>query len=205
MRAPGQVERLWTRRLRWRMRGAWQWPLFALLTLIDAIVLNELPFYDRGPGTFMGALLVAGFANLLVVAVVAPLAGMALRRRRRDLPRFVASDYAGAGALGAVTLLFVAGGVLHRPAVEAAQAEIDSVAASMSAFVVRSAPEYRAGLGGMDAMQLEDHLYRTCVPGADPRHALCAFVKTGQQRQPSVTRDPDETPNDAYRFNPGPR
>jgi hypothetical protein len=74
----------------------------------------------------------------------------------------------------------------------------------MGAFVVRSAPEYRPGLRGMDAMQLEDHLYRTCVPGADPRRALCAFVKTGQ-RQPSVTRDPDETPNNAYRFNPGPR
>jgi 4-amino-4-deoxy-L-arabinose transferase-like glycosyltransferase len=199
-----QVERLWTRRLRWRMRGAWQWPLFVVLTVIDAIVLRELPFYDRGPGDFSGALLVAGFANLVIVALFAPVAGLVLRRRRRDLPRLIASDYAGAFALGAVSLLFVVGGLLHRPAVVAAEAEIASVAESMRAYVLRSAPEYRTGLDSMTALQLEDHFYRACVPGPDPTRALCAFVKTGQ-RQPSVTRDPDETPNSTYRFNPGPR
>ena len=73
MHAPGQVERLWTRRLRWRMRGAWQWPSFAVLTVLDAIVLVKLPFYSRGPGDLASGMLVAGFANLIVVAVVAPL------------------------------------------------------------------------------------------------------------------------------------
>ena len=33
MERPEQVERLWWPRLRWRMRGAWQWPAFAVLTV----------------------------------------------------------------------------------------------------------------------------------------------------------------------------
>jgi hypothetical protein len=204
MHAPGQVERLWTRRLRWRMRGAWQWPLFVLLTVIDGIVLSELPFYSRGPGTLAGGLLLAGFANLLVVAVVAPLLGGGLRRRRPDLPRLVASDYAGAAALGTLTLLFILGGVLHRPAVAADRAEVAAVAASTRDYVLGSAPEYRGGVTRIDAIQLEDDLYRSCVPGADPQRWLCLFVKTAQ-RPPGVVRDPDQTANSAYRVNPGPR
>ena len=50
MDAPVQVERLWIRRLRWRMRGAWQWPAFAVLTLVDALLITRLPFYEEGPG-----------------------------------------------------------------------------------------------------------------------------------------------------------
>src|SRR4051794_2061750 len=70
MHAPGQVERVWARRLRWRMRGAWQWPAFGALTLLDAILLTQLPFYDDGPGTIVAGVLVAMFFNLLAVAVV---------------------------------------------------------------------------------------------------------------------------------------
>ena len=32
------VERVWHRRLRWRLRGAWQWPAFLALTLVDAVL-----------------------------------------------------------------------------------------------------------------------------------------------------------------------
>jgi hypothetical protein len=204
MHAPGQVERLWMRRLRWRMRGAWQWPLFAVLTVADAVLLAELPFYGSGPEDFTGALLLAGFANLLIVAVIGPLLGLVLRRRRPDLPRLVASDYAGAAALGALTVLFLLGGLLHRPAVAAQEAEVTAVAGAARAYVNGSAPEYRPGLRSMTALRLGDELYRACVPAADPARALCLLVKT-TQRPPGVTRDPDETPNSAYRLNPGPR
>ena len=51
MQQSRQVERLWWPRLRWRMRGAWQWPAFAVLTLLDGVLLTKLPFYGRGPGT----------------------------------------------------------------------------------------------------------------------------------------------------------
>jgi hypothetical protein len=205
MHAPGQAERLWARRLRWRMRGAWQWPAFAVLTVVDGILLVELPFYSGGPENLAGGLLVAAFANILVVAVVAPLLGRWwLRRRRPDLPRMVASDYAGAGALGAVTALLVLGGIVHRPAVAAHERKIASVVAATRGYVLAQEPEYRGGIGSMDAIQLEDDLFRSCVPGKDPARWLCVFVRTGQSSA-GVTRDTDETPNSAYRLQSGPR
>jgi 4-amino-4-deoxy-L-arabinose transferase-like glycosyltransferase len=204
MHAPGQAERLWVRRLRWRMRGAWQWPAFGLLTLIDGILLTELPFYARGPGNLAGGILLAGFANILIVAVVAPLLGRRLRRRRPDLPRMVASDYAGAVALGTLTLLFALGGILHRPALAADRRKDASVGAATRAYVLSQAPQYRAGIGSMDAIQLEDDLYRACVPTNVADRWMCVFVRTGQD-PPGVTRDTDETSNTAYRLHSGPR
>ena len=158
MHAPGQVERVWARRLRWRMRGDWQWPAFAVLTLLDAVLLTQLPFYDEGPGTFVAGVLVAMFFNLLAVAVVGPLLGLRLRRMRPDLPRLIASDYASTAVLGTITTLMLAGGLLHRPAVAAERADVAAVAASTHDYVVRQAPDYRDGLTAMDAMRVEEDL-----------------------------------------------
>jgi len=121
MHAPGQVERLWVRRLRWRMRGAWQWPAFALLTVLDAVLLTRLPFYEDGPGTLVAGMLLAGFANLLAVAVIGPLLGLRLRRRRPDLPKVIAADTASTAVLVLIFSGLFVGGLLHRPAVAARQ------------------------------------------------------------------------------------
>src|SRR3954462_11728286 len=96
------VESVWRSRLRWRMRGAWQWPVFGLSTVADAVLIARLPFEADGPDA-LGAVLLAGFFNLLVVGVAAPLVGLAVRRRRRDLPVVVARDYAGTALLCLVT------------------------------------------------------------------------------------------------------
>src|SRR4051812_30917635 len=69
------VESVWRSRLRWRMRGAWQWPLFGLLTVADAVLIARLPYEAEGPDA-LGAILLAGFFNLLVVGVAAPLLGL---------------------------------------------------------------------------------------------------------------------------------
>ena len=202
MHAPGRVERVWARRLRWRMRGAWQWPAFCALTLLDAVLLTRVPFYDEGPGTYLGGVLVAMFFNLLAVAVVGPLLGLRLRRLRPDLPRVIASDYASTAVLLAITALLFAGGLLHRPAVAAEHADVAAVAASTHDYVVRQAPEYRDGLASIDAMRVEEDLYRSCVPGADPRRWLCLFVTTDQS-PPGITVDPDRAGNLAYRSHGG--
>ena len=44
-------------------------------------------------------MIVAGFINVLTVVLLAPLGGLLLRRRRRDLPFIIARDYAGATLL----------------------------------------------------------------------------------------------------------
>src|SRR3954452_5806937 len=202
MEQPGQVERLWWPRLRWRMRGAWQWPAFAALTLVDGVLLSQLPFYDRGPGSLVGGLLLAGFVNLFAVAVVAPLAGRWLRGRRPDLPRLVANDYAGTAAIACFSAALTAGGLAHRPAVAEQRADVAAVAASTRDYVLREAPAYRSRLSGMDAIRLETDLYRSCVPGRDPQRWLCVFVKT-DQRPPGVSVDGDRAGNDAYRLRGG--
>src|SRR3954471_24302535 len=43
------VESVFWPRLRWRMRGAWQWPAFAALTLVAALALARLAFQGGGP------------------------------------------------------------------------------------------------------------------------------------------------------------
>jgi hypothetical protein len=192
-----RVERVWHRRLRWRLRGAWQWPAFVVLTVVDGVLLVVLPFTGDGSELVAG-LLIAGFANLFAVAVLAPLAGAAVRRRRPDLPRLIARDYAGAWLLVGLSVLLLAGGLLHRPAVVDARADEQAVAAGVHDYVIAQAPAYRDGLGTVDAMQLEPDLYRACVPGEDPNRWLCLFVST-DQRPAGITRDPDQAPNSAYR------
>jgi hypothetical protein len=202
MHPPGQVERVWVRRLRWRMRGAWQWPTFAVLTVVEAVLLVELPFYEDGPGSIVAGLLIAAFVNLLTVAVIGPLLGLWLRRRRPDLPRPIAADSASTAVLVLICAGFLAGGLLHRPAVAAERAEVAAVAATTRAYVMRQAPEYRPGLISIDAMRVEEDLYRSCVPGPDPKRWLCVFVTT-DRHPPGVTEDPDRAPNAAYRMHGG--
>jgi hypothetical protein len=186
------VESVFWPRLRWRMRGAWQWPAFAALTVADAVLVARLPFEGDGPDA-AGAFLLAGFANLLVVAVVAPLAGMALRRRRPDLPRMVARDYAGTGLLALTTVGLVAGGLAHRGGLRAEHADRAAAVAAARAYVVAQAPRFRGGLAAPDVLRQEDDLYRVCVYGAE-KLPLCLFASTGQ-RPAGVTRDPARVPN----------
>jgi hypothetical protein len=187
-----RVERVWHRRLRWRLRGAWQWPSFVVLTVVDGVLLAELPFTDDG-STLVAGILIAGFMNLFVVAVLAPLAGSALRRRRPDLPRLIARDYAGTAALFAVTALLFAGGLVHRPALLGERVDERAAIAGVHEYVLGHAPAYRAGLAAIDVRRLEADLYRACVPGRGGRW-LCLFVST-DQRPAGVTVDPNRVPN----------
>jgi hypothetical protein len=186
------VESVWWPRLRWRMRGAWQWPAFGVLTAVDAVLLARLPF--RGDGAdALGAVLLAGFFNLLVVAVAAPLMGLAVRVRRRDLPGVVARDYAGTALLVAVTCALVVGGVLHRSALAEERSDRAALMLGVHDYVLASAPRFEAGLDRPDIVELETDHYRVCVYGSD-RLPLCLFVNT-DQRPAGIRRDPSREPN----------
>jgi hypothetical protein len=191
------VQRVWHRRLRWRLRGAWMWPAFLVLTLVDGVLFVVLPPYEGGPPAVFPGVILALFFNLLAVAVLAPLAGLFVRRRRPDLPRFVATDYAGAILLSAIAAGLVAAGLAHRSGHAAEQAREQAVAKAMHDYVVSSAPEYVGGLDHIDAIRTEPDRYRACVPGADSRHSLCLLVRTDQQ-PPGITVDPDQVPNGGY-------
>jgi hypothetical protein len=186
------VESVWWPRLRWRMRGAWQWPAFLVLTVVDAVLLARLPF--RGDGAdAAGAALLAGFFNLLVVAVAAPLAGVLVRLRRRDLPGVVARDYAGTALLVAVTCGLLAGGLAHRSAVTEERSDRAAALLGVHDYVLMQAPRFAAGLGRPDIVELETDHYRVCVYGSE-RLPLCLFVNT-DQRPAGIRRDPSREPN----------
>lgn len=186
----GELRQDW-RRLRWRLRGAWQWPTFLTLTVVDALVLALLPFYADGPGGIFPALLVAGFANLVAVAVIAPVAGRLLRLVRRDLPRVVARDYAGTILLVSVTVALFAGGLAHRPAVAHAEADRAAVLLSVHNYVLEQQPALRDEIGYTDITQLEPRLYRACLPRHQVGRYLCLVVTT-DQRPPGITLDHGE-------------
>ena len=199
---PG-VEPLWPARLRWRMAGAWLWPAYLVLTPLEAVVLTRLPFYGTdGPGTFVGALLLAGFLNLVLIAAVAPLLGRWLRSRRRDLPRVVASDVAGARLLVAGFVALVVAGLVHRPQVAEAERDYASQFVAVRDYVRTQAPEYGDGLPLLDALRLDEDVYRSCVPSDDPRKWLCLVVET-DQHPAGVRRDGDQAPNSVYRMHGG--
>jgi len=190
------VESVRWRRLRWRLRGAWQWPAFVVLTLLDAALVSRLPFQGEGTDA-IGGVLVAGFFNLLAVALLAPLCGLLLRRRRRDLPFMIARDYAGTTLLVLVFLGILVGGLIHRQAVVAERADRRAVFGAVHDYVVQSAPAFVAGLGSLDNLKLESDRYRACVPGPEQR-PLCLFVNTDQSPA-GVTRDPSREPNSFWR------
>ena len=79
-------ELFWARRLRWRLRGALMWPVFAVLTIADGLVLHYLPPNTSGVRIVPG-LIIASFANLFLIGIVAPFFARRLASRERAAHR----------------------------------------------------------------------------------------------------------------------
>lgn len=178
-------------RLRWRLEGALQWPLFAVLTVADAVLLMVLPISGTGP-PLVPALLLAMFFNLVAVAALGRPAGRLVRRRRPEMPRVVAEDRGGVVLLCAVTLALVTGGVIHAPRAGEAQRALRAQSEAARAYVVaHGTAEQRANLGAIDTQQHAEDFFRTCVPG-EP--AICLLIDTSTD-PPTVAVDADRSPN----------
>jgi hypothetical protein len=187
------------RRLRWKLRGAQLWPAFAVVTVLEMLLLHWQPLAGERTG-FVGALLVAGCLNSIAVALLGGLGGVALRRRRPDLPKVVADNYAGTAALGAVALTFVVVGLVHRSQIADERAGLAEQQTAVQRWVRDHGDAFaRAHVGSATTLRVDDDLYRTCVPGRDPRRWLCLVVDTSAS-PPHVTRDPNRESNAS--FNP---
>lgn len=183
----------WRTRLRWRLAGAWQWPAFFVLTAVDAVVLARLPFAG-GRSSLVGSLLAAGLLNVIVLAVVPRPGGWLLRRRRPDLPREIASDFAGSAGLVALCVLLVVGGVLHRPSLREADAALVTATSTARAYAAHHAPQRYLPLRGEDTWRQSDDLFRTCFAGPDPRRDFCVVVRL-DEATPITRVDADQRPN----------
>jgi hypothetical protein len=189
------MEAMWSTRLRWRLRGAWMWPAFGVFTVLDGILIHVQPI--AGDGTpIVPAFLLAAFFNLLAVGVVAPMAGWVIRRRwRPDLPRAIAHDYAGTALLVVVALGVFGAGVANRGAADAAHADFALQSAAVRRWAAATAPlAYRRNIDRADTLKLDQDFYRTCLPGPDPKRALCVYVNT-DQHPAGIRRDPSREPN----------
>jgi hypothetical protein len=193
------VEPLWRSRVRWRLKGALLWPAFWALTLLDTLLLGELPIAGDDGTDLVPALLLSGFFNLLAVAVVAPLGAVALRRRRRDLPREIAFDRAGTALLLCVTGGLVVGGLIHRGELRENRHDLAVQRLAAVEFMERRAPpEYRRSLPATTTIKMEDELFRTCTPGDDPDRWFCVYVATDTS-PPGVVADGNRESNDSLR------
>lgn len=183
-------------RLRWRLAGALQWPLFVVLTIVDAVLLRVLPIAGTGTPLVSG-LLLATFFNLVAVAGLGRLVTWWLRRRRPDLPRVIAEDRAGVALLCTVTIALVAGGIAHTPGADDAERALRAQREAAEAYVrAHGEPAHRARIDAMDTAQHAPDFFRTCVPG-DPQAevaALCLLIDTSQD-PPKVVVDRDRSPN----------
>ncbi len=185
-------------RLRWRMRGAWQWPAFAVATLAEGVTLQVLPISGRGPGGLVPALLLATAFNLTVLAALAPLAAVLVRRRRPDLPRPIASDSCATALLAALFVALLAAGALNHSSVQRDRRDRAASFVAASGYVHNQARDYLNTFGQASTVRVEVGMYRTCIPGRDPARPLCLFVNTDQS-PPGVTRDPERVPNGLWR------
>jgi len=171
------MDRAWLTRMRWRRRGAWMWPTFVALTVVDGFVAHAQPPEGDSEG-LVAALLGAGLWNFLAVAVIAHPVGAILRRARRDLPRIVARDYAGTWLVIAITAAVVVAGLSNRATVTGNRAAMrDAIVRAVAWIGFRAPPEFRGQLRSTTTVTIQPgSLYRVCVPSADRHRTYCVVV-----------------------------
>jgi hypothetical protein len=200
--------------MRWRLRGAWLWPAFVLFTLADGVLLHLLPpvrlGFTREGMTLVFGLIVATFANLVLVGAVAPW----LARRLAERPATTAAgtlgsvphpvrrelvlDRVGTALLAAGLLGVLAAGLGSREVVVA-----DTNATEANAKLVRDyvqqtqSPELRRNLETANTVKLKDGYFRTCIARDDRRRYFCVFVDT-TRKPPQLRKDPSAEPNQDF-------
>jgi hypothetical protein len=199
-------EHLWARRLRWRLRGAWQWPAYAVMTVLDAVILHELP-PSAEPIDFVAGLIVSSFANLFLMGAVAPWLGRRLARRERaggnGVPLAVRTevlkDRSAAVLLVIATLGLLVAGLAARPLVVSETEETERNAELVREHVLTEAPhEIQRNLETANTVKLEDGYFRTCVNYDERDRAYCLFVDVDAE-PPTVVEDPSTLPNQEFK------
>ncbi len=160
-------------------------------------LLHWLPVQGDATG-WVAALLVAGCLNLLAVVVVGGIGSALLRRRRPDLPKVVADDYAGRIALGTVAAGLLVAGLAHRPAIENRRAAFSEQSLAVRRWIALHGDAFaRANVERADSILLDEDLHRTCVPQPDPKRPLCLIVDTSKT-PPAIRRDRSREPNTGF-------
>ncbi len=185
-------------RARWRYRGAWLWPMFVVLALVDGLIGHALPVSGRRQSV-PGGVLVGLALNLLAVVLLSRPLGAVLRRRRRDLPTGVARNYAGTLCLVLISCGFVAAGLATRSDLRSDDAAYRDAFVRAEAYIGDRAPvQFRRNLGHADTFTIQTgSIYRTCVPNPAGTRTYCVIVRRTLPFARSVVFDGYE-PNSVF-------
>lgn len=177
------------------------WPTFAVLTIAEGAALHKWPPTGfRIPDVVIGAI-IALFANIFLVGVLAPwLARRVIERDRRGgRERFPPEVYVDRTAT--VLLVLGAAGTLAAGLanIRVSTAETDALKEAgdrAEAYVDTHADEeVKQRLNGANSARLGDGFFRVCIPRVDARKQYCVFVDT---RRDTVRRDPSTLPNQQF-------
>ena len=121
----GSRRALLARPLRWRLRGAWMWPAFIAITLLDGADPVASCRRSARASTSIPAILIATFGNLFLIGAVAPWLARRIWKRRPAAepgapPRAqleVLTDRIGTGLLLATVVGVIAAGLAAKPLV----------------------------------------------------------------------------------------
>jgi hypothetical protein len=165
-------------RLRWRLRGAWLWPTFVMLTVADAVIVHTLPLAGDS-ASLVGSWLLGVVISLLAIVVLAPPLGSAVRRLRPDMPRLIARNYAGALITLAVTIGMLAAGLAHRDVIKADLAALQDASARAEVYIGAHAPaEFQRDLLRLDTYEIRaPEVYRSCAVNPTRTRFYCVVVK----------------------------
>jgi hypothetical protein len=198
-------DRFWTRRLRWRLIGAWRWPAFAAAVAIDAVILHELPPLnsvqtDPGDLNWPVALILSGFGNLALLACADAIARFAQSKREergiRDPHLPVVLDRGAVVALLVGIVGVLAWGLAtSEPRVVETRA-LEKNADAVEGYVrAHGGEEYQRNLETANTVRLAENYFRTCVADDVRERFLCLFVDT-RKDPPKVVRDRSTEPNE---------
>jgi hypothetical protein len=206
--SPG--ERFWTSRLRWRLRGATQWPAFVVLTIADGAVLDQLPPVSTTALNFIEGVLIATFANLFLVGAVAPWLARRLADRRAaalatagappptQADREVLQDRTATALLIAGLAAVIVSGLANRPVIVSETDATEANANALTRYVERSGDdELVRNLETANTIRLGEGYFRNCIARDDRERYFCVFVDT-REDPPEVVVDDSAEPNTVY-------
>jgi hypothetical protein len=199
-------QRFWPARLRWRLRGATMWPAFAVITLINGVLLHELPPIGTGID-LIPALLLATFGNIVLVGLIAPWLARRTVTGRPPQPgdappqaRFeVLVDRIGTGLLLVSVVGVIAAGLAAKPEVVSETNATEANAKTIRDYVLRSGnAELVRNLETANTIRLADGYFRTCIARDHRGLFYCFFVDTNRS-PPHLVKDGSAQSNQTYR------
>jgi hypothetical protein len=207
-------EHFWTSRLRWRLRGAWMWPVFIGATLADGYVLHELPplrfgFSEVGL-TLVAGIIIATFGNLILAGAIAPWLARRLVARQQAAPgpavsrealREVTTDRVGTALLVLGFFGVLASGLASIPLINGETDDRNRAAKALVSYVQAHAPaeiKRNQDAGAVETARLGDGYFRSCIPFENRKRSYCVFIDVN--RSPArVKKDPSQESNSTYR------